>query len=340
MNKYEFNSDTKELLISGNKINFINSGYELIEEIGVGRNGIVLKGKDCTLGRTVAIKFWLPRYKNDTIPDSNKFYNEIQKLAQLNSDKIVKIYSANVIDDNYFYAVYEFVQGETLEKWLKKGQSFELRCFILEQLYYEMRNVHKMGIYHGDFHDKNILIESDFSTKIIDFGTSFFANKKEDSHKREARLLLNTGLSILKPEYEIYTLLHEDVLKKSPPECIPCSILMLSEVIREFNKLDNTPDDYTKKGAVFGIVVCVCDSPFFILDNILHLLQNSILEDAYIELFVGCVIATCNDNISSLDSCIKKIPVTSENIEIMKSIYLEWREKYVKELKTLNPIEN
>lgn len=345
MSKYHFDPDTKELFICDKKINFSNSGYKLNSEIGHGANGIVLKGEDSKLNRTVAIKFWLP-YKEKTKPDPYKFDNEIQKIAKLDSDKIVKIYSANVIEESYFYAVYEFVQGESLKKWLEKEQDFILRCFVLEQIYYEMEEVHKKGIYHGDLHEENILITSEYNIKIIDFGTSFFARTKDDSHQRETELLLSTGLSILKHEVAQYNLLEISILKTSPPECIPHAMLMLSEVIKDFKKIDELNeeldeesddywDDYDQNKIMFSLSYSICESPFFNLERIIHLLKNSSLNDKYINLFVSYTLSDSLARICEVETyntVYKK--ANRENIDLLKLTYTMLRMQHLRKFST------
>jgi serine/threonine protein kinase len=347
MSKYHFNPDTKELFICDKKINFSNSGYKLNSEIGHGANGIVLKGEDSVLKRTVAIKFWLPHRKK-TKPDPNKFYNEIQKIAQMDSDKIVKIYSANIIEESYFYAVYEFVQGESLKKWLEKEQNFRLRCFVLEQIYTEMNEVHEKGIYHGDLHEENILITSECDIKIIDFGTSFFARTEDDSHQRETELLLNTGLSILKHEGTQYNLLEISILKASPPECIPPAMLMLSEIIKNFKRMDALDeesddywDDYNQGNILLSLSYSICESPFFNLERIIQLLKNSGMDDKYIDLFVSATLSDSLARISEVDSyTIVHRKANRENIDLLKLTYSMLRIQYLRKFSTVNTDDN
>lgn len=340
MSKYQFNEKTKELFIHGKKMNLPGSLYELESKIGDGANGIVLKGRHSLLDKKFAIKFWLP-YKNNTTPDYNKFLNEVQKIAKLDSDKIVKINNADVIDNQYFYAVYEFVEGETLKDWLKENQDFQTRYFILKQIYTEMKDVHKKRIYHGDLHDKNILIKPDFSIKIIDFGTSFFANKKEDSHQRETELLLNTGLSLLEQECKMYDILEKEILITSPPECVPCSMLMLGEIHDNFSQLDDELDDYGKKHIILSLAHSVCDSPFFKLDNIIQVLENSIMDKEHIDLFVSSVSSVSLAQIVEVDE-FKIVPMkaTQENINLLKLNYLMLRKNYLQKINKIRELDS
>lgn len=332
MKKYHFDENTKELSISGKKIDFHTSRYNLETEIGHGANGFVLKGYDSSFDRTVAIKFWLP-YRDNTLPDYNKYNNEIKKIAQFTSNKIVTIYDTGEIENDYYYATYEFIQGESLRKWLHSKPDFSLRCIVLEQIYYEMEKIHKSGIYHGDLHQENILITSSCDVKIIDFGTSFHSGQ-EESQKRETRLLLDTGLSILEEDNK-NNFLDKDCFKDSSPECVPPSILILSKVIQELNRLDNTPGEYTKQSIAFGVAVFICESPVFILENVLKFLQESVMDDTYINWFVGAVFSNCQSNIGNEPDSypIENMKVNDVNIKLLKEIYLKCQDKYLSNFK-------
>jgi serine/threonine protein kinase len=170
MFNYEFCPETKELSINNNKIDIPN--YMFLEEIGRGANGIVIKSLDKTLSRLVAVKVWLPR-KGVLYPDKDRFLLEVRKLTQLKSSSIVQIYSADEIDNKYFFAVLELCNGITLSQWLKGNKSFAERSIILERVYQEIEEVHKQKIYHGDLHSNNILIDDYLNIKILDFGQVF-----------------------------------------------------------------------------------------------------------------------------------------------------------------------
>ena len=111
---------------------------------------------------------------------------------------------------------------------------------------------------------------------------------------------------------------------------------MLSKVIQELNKLDNTPDNYTKKSIAFGVAEFICESPFFILENILNFLQNSVMDNMCINLFVGAVFSNCQNNIGDeTDSySIKSMEVDDATIKLLKEIYLKWQDKYLNNFKT------
>ncbi|MGB9929807.1 MAG: protein kinase domain-containing protein [Methanosarcina sp.] len=334
MVKYEFCYETKELSINNNKIDIPN--YMFLEEIGHGANGIVIKSLDKTLSRLVAVKFWLPR-KEFSYPDKDRFLLEIRKLAKLKSLSIVQIYSADDIDDKYFYAVLELCNGVTLKQWLKGNKSFDERSIILKRIYQEIGKVHEQKIYHGDLHSNNVLINDYLNIKILDFGTSFFARKYktiEESRKREARLLLNTGLLILKEENTKYHFLDSIVLtNKLSPELIPKILLALNELISELEYKGSLKelDDYTKRRLAFSLPYYIWEIPFFNFINVFEIFKTIVREDEYIEWFIGYSFTSWIENIVDIDDApIQRIKYSEDIIKILQLAYNSRRSEYIK----------
>lgn len=180
--------------------------------------------------------------------------------------------------------------------------------------------------------------------KIIDFGTSFFAKTKDDSHQRETELLLNTGLSILKHEEAKYKFLEIDIHKRSPPECVPPAMLMLSEVIQEFNRINNLNkqldeksndglEDYTQRSIIFSLGYIICESPFFNLERIIELLESLNMDCKYRDLFVRVANSNSLSHFCEEERCdIVPMQASRENINILKLNYIALRTNYLKNL--------
>ncbi|MBA3536992.1 MAG: ankyrin repeat domain-containing protein [Tatlockia sp.] len=93
--------------------------------------------------------------------------NELSRLFKIGNEEIYT---------NRF--IMPFIEGEEADKFISKiSCTFQLAKIVL-QLAIEINRIHEIGILHGDLHKKNILIQSDFSVRIIDFGRSYFLNEK------------------------------------------------------------------------------------------------------------------------------------------------------------------
>jgi WD40 repeat protein len=144
--------------------------FEVLDMLGHGGFGTVLKARDAELDRTVAIK--IPRAGNvGTGPgDVDRFLREARAVAQLRHPSIITIHEVG-IDDGVPYLVCEFVEGLTLADVLTGRrrtfrESAELIAAVAEALEY----AHSLGVVHRDVKPSNIMIRPDGSPCVMDFG--------------------------------------------------------------------------------------------------------------------------------------------------------------------------
>jgi tRNA A-37 threonylcarbamoyl transferase component Bud32 len=270
------------------------------EVLGKGANAIVLKGKDTVLNREVALKIWMPRH-GYAVPDEKRFLEEVRKIVGLRHPSIVQIYKADSIS-NYYYAEMELVEGITLEEWLKTSPSDRKRLIVAQEIINALDYSHSNQVYHGDMHEKNIMIINDNriknernNVKIIDFGTSIFS--PNSSNLRASYLLARTLTKLINLEnkYNKYiNFLHEDILyflnennfKKVketfkgknflPPECVLGSFEVLIEtilVLEEYMELDD------KTPILIDLGFFYAKSPFLKLNNVIKIFQEYLNEN-------------------------------------------------------------
>lgn len=96
-----------------------------------------------------------------------------RKLINLNCDNIVKFYDTVTID-GCFFVVEEYVNGITLKDHIDTIGCLddEQTKYIALQICNGLKEIHKLGIIHRDINPNNIMITSNGSVKIIDFGIS------------------------------------------------------------------------------------------------------------------------------------------------------------------------
>lgn len=144
--------------------------YSIISQIGEGGMGSVFLAEHVSLGRKAAIKMLLPELaRNRQIRE--RFVNEAKTLSLLNHQNIVTLYDYTEIDGNLFL-VMEYVEGTNLDVIIERlGSVHEARSVnIFEQVLSGFAYAHKKGIIHRDIKPSNIVIQSDDTPKILDFG--------------------------------------------------------------------------------------------------------------------------------------------------------------------------
>ena len=143
--------------------------YEIQGELGRGAMGVVYRGYDPTIGRSVAIKTVLLA---NAEPDMLKRYRrEAQAAGILSHPNIVTIYDAGE-DNGVFYIAMELVEGVTLHEILA-GAPLPLEEVIgmVEQVGGALDHAHSRDIIHRDIKPANIMVAQG-RAKVTDFGVA------------------------------------------------------------------------------------------------------------------------------------------------------------------------
>lgn len=144
--------------------------FELKSELGVGAFGYVFEAYDTELDRLVALKVQRAgTFATDE--DVKRFLREAQSIAQLNHPGIVSVYDSVRSDEEVCYLVTEYVDGESLEAKLKKGNlPFKKIANLIASICDALQYAHHNGIIHRDLKPSNILIDSEGNPHLMDFG--------------------------------------------------------------------------------------------------------------------------------------------------------------------------
>ncbi|MEL6895712.1 MAG: serine/threonine-protein kinase, partial [Planctomycetota bacterium] len=154
-------------LIGYDKVPDQIADFKIIRVLGEGSFGTVLKAQDMALGRMVAIK--VPLIGKKVHPAKLRtFHDEARRSAAIKNAAIVEIYQVNR-DRGIPYIVMEYVEGPTLEEFLKSGQwTLAQAISILQPLAKGLAYAHAAGIVHRDFKPSNILLQGP-RAKLADF---------------------------------------------------------------------------------------------------------------------------------------------------------------------------
>jgi len=145
-------------------------GHYMIEEaIGSGGMGEVYLATDTKLSRKVALKTLPPSYIGEP-SFLRRFRNEAQAAANINHPNVATLYSVEEIDGIHFLTM-EYIEGKTLDKLIPQD-GLDLKIFIkwFEPIAQALAAAHDRGIIHRDIKPGNIMIATDGTPKILDFG--------------------------------------------------------------------------------------------------------------------------------------------------------------------------
>ena len=103
---------------------------------------------------------------------------------------------------NFIYTVTEYIEGQTLAQWMRDNPKPKLETVrdIIEQVAKGLRAFHRLEMVHQDIRPENIMIDTQGTVKIIDFGATRVAGVAEVSINLQQETVLGTA-QFTAPEY-------------------------------------------------------------------------------------------------------------------------------------------
>lgn len=157
----------------------LDGRYEIQEIIGVGGMAVVYKAHDNVENRTVAIKILKEEFVSNE-EFIRRFKNESKAIAVLSHPNIVKVYDVS-FGDLIQYIVMEYIDGITLKEFIERQGSLRWKdaVYFTIQILKGLQHAHDKGIVHRDVKPQNIMVLSDGTIKVADFGIARFARNEQ-----------------------------------------------------------------------------------------------------------------------------------------------------------------
>jgi serine/threonine protein kinase/Leucine-rich repeat (LRR) protein len=165
--------------------------YEVLQVLGVGGFGIVLRAFDDILQRVVAVKVMAPQMAA-TSPARKRFLRDARTSAQVRHDNVVQVYEVG--EQPLPYLVMEFIPGETLQQRLDRIGPLEVGevLRIGRQIAEGLAAAHATDLIHRDIKPGNVLLEGGhLKVKITDFG---LARAADDASMTQSGMIAGTPM--------------------------------------------------------------------------------------------------------------------------------------------------
>lgn len=156
----------------------IASTYEILSKIGSGGGGVVYLARHLRLEMLVVLK--ADKRKLSASPEALR--REVDALKKLNHQYLPKVY--DFIEENgIVYTVMDYIEGESLDKPLKRGEIFPQPQVIgmAFQLLTALNYLHSRpphGILHADIKPANIMLTPQGDLRLIDFNIALALGEK------------------------------------------------------------------------------------------------------------------------------------------------------------------
>ncbi len=167
----------------------ILGNYVVIEKLGQGGMGVVLKAQHKRLKRFVALKVLAPNLvkTNDAL---KRFHREVEAAAKLRHPNVVATDDADESKGIHFL-VMEYVDGSDLSEYVRKNGPLSVTQAIhyILQAAHGLEFAHKQGVIHRDIKPANLLLDKSGKVKVLDMGLARIAGDDVDQSQ-----LTSTGV--------------------------------------------------------------------------------------------------------------------------------------------------
>jgi serine/threonine-protein kinase len=168
--------------------------YRIVGRIGHGGMGVVYRGVDDDLGRTVALKF-VPPALIDRPSAEQRFLREARAASALDHVNIGTIFGVEETDDHRRFIVMAYYEGLNVSQRIRDDEhplSPDEAIGIAVQVARGLAEAHAQGVVHRDIKPSNVLLTTQGVVKIVDFGLA---------NMIDAEQLTQTGAVMGTPDY-------------------------------------------------------------------------------------------------------------------------------------------
>ncbi|KAF6317526.1 PREDICTED: mitogen-activated protein kinase 8 isoform X5 [Lipotes vexillifer] len=146
--------------------------YQNLKPIGSGAQGIVCAAYDAILERNVAIKKLSRPFQNQT--HAKRAYRELVLMKCVNHKNIIGLLNVftpqkSLEEFQDVYIVMELMDANLCQV-IQMELDHERMSYLLYQMLCGIKHLHSAGIIHRDLKPSNIVVKSDCTLKILDFG--------------------------------------------------------------------------------------------------------------------------------------------------------------------------
>lgn len=145
--------------------------YKVLREVGRGGMGVVYEAvrDDGEFSQKVAIKIIKRGMDSDDI--LRRFRNERQILAELQHPNIARLLDGGVTESGAPYYVMEYIEGPPVDIYCQeKDLGIREKLELFRQVCAAVSYAHSQLIVHRDLKPSNIIVTSDGTVKLLDFG--------------------------------------------------------------------------------------------------------------------------------------------------------------------------
>ena len=184
-------------------------GYDELRELGRGGQGVVYRAVQRSTKRVVAIKLLLDGALASKTT-RRRFEREVDLVATLQHQNIVRLYDSGATADGHPYYVMEYIEGTTLDEPIRsvsartadrrqdeasegtatEALSIRATLNLFKKICEAVNYAHQRGVIHRDLKPSNIRIDPAGEPHVLDFGLAKSA-VREQAHPDQPSLSMS-----------------------------------------------------------------------------------------------------------------------------------------------------
>lgn len=160
----------------------IEERYRISELIGTGGMANVYKATDLIDGTVVAVKILREECRSNS-ELVRRFKNESKAISVLDHPNIVKVFDFSMTE-KIQYIIMEYIDGITLKEYMEyraQPLTYKETLHFITQVLQALQHAHDRGIVHRDIKPQNMMLLSDSSIKVMDFGIARFSRSENQT---------------------------------------------------------------------------------------------------------------------------------------------------------------
>lgn len=157
--------------------------YEILLLLGRGGMGAVYQARQLSLDRLVAIKILPKDLAGADATFAGRFEKEAMAMAKLSHPGIVAVHDYGETDNGLLYIIMEYVDGTDVQKLIATHKRLHTQhaMTIIAHVCDAIQYAHERGIIHRDIKPSNIMVRTDGTIKVADFGLAKFVQVGENN---------------------------------------------------------------------------------------------------------------------------------------------------------------
>ena len=164
--------------------------FRVEQFVGGGGMGAVFRGRDTSLGRTVAIKVLAQEHVDADMV--RRFRHEAQSAAKLDHPAIPHVYYVGE-QDGWYFIVFEFIEGNNIRDFVDQQGPLSIRQTVsyLADIAEALQHASSRDVVHRDIKPSNVLVSDEGHAKLVDMGLA-----RTEQVQSTANELTATGVTL------------------------------------------------------------------------------------------------------------------------------------------------